>query len=117
LRSGTELISTWTGRPSMSRTSSDVLIACSAERGIVDQSATETPPTRSRSRFERPRAGHLRLMALLGLLKFPLVRGLVIAILRSRLGRRALRAVFRAVGGRRLLRLVWNQLASSHNRD
>jgi hypothetical protein len=46
-------------------------------------------------------------MALLGLLKLPLVRGLLIAIFRSRLGRKALRAAFRAIGRERLLRLAW----------
>jgi hypothetical protein len=52
-------------------------------------------------------------MALLGLLRLSLVRALLLAILRSRLGRKALRAGFRAVGRERILRLARNTLPTA----
>lgn len=49
-------------------------------------------------------------MALLGLLRFSLVRALLLAIVRSPLARRALLAGVRAVGRRRVVRLVWDTI-------
>jgi hypothetical protein len=51
-------------------------------------------------------------MFLLGLLKFSVVRALLLALVRSPQGRKALRAGFRAVGGMRLLRFTWRTIRS-----
>jgi hypothetical protein len=49
-------------------------------------------------------------MALLRLLRFSPVRALLIAVLRSPLGRSVLRAGVRAVGRKRILRLTWRAI-------